>query len=114
MGFTIRRDGEERFFGGKDVPDFLVKANTILLIIGRYEYRISTADSISIDTGAGLAQFTGTITELKEEIKPVFFHSASSTGVTSYNDLDDKPFTSAEVTSLKQILAINNTDQNNT
>lgn len=110
-GYTIARDGEERFFGSGVVPDFYVKANTIVLTIGRFEYKISTSDFISIDNGSGPNDFSGTIAELKEQIKPVFFSGNSSGGgVTSYNDLADKPFTSVQINALKQILGVDNPD----
>lgn len=112
-GVTIKQDGAERFFGSQVAPDFYVKGNTIVLTIGRYEYKISTSDNISIDSGSGLSVFSGTITQLKEAVKPVFYKANSGTGgtgVSSYNDLQDKPFTSAEIAQLKQILQVNNPD----
>lgn len=112
-GATLIRDGEERFFSSQLTPDFYARGNTIVLAIGKYEYRINAADSISIDTGFGASLFSGSITELKQAVKDIFFNAnagSGGSGVTSYNDLDDKPFTSAQVAAIKQLLGVDNPD----
>lgn len=90
-GATIVQDGLERFFGGNTSPGFTVKGNTIVLEIGRYTYKISTTDTISIDSGSGPASFSGTISQLKAAIKPVF-PKANTGSSGSGNDADAQTF----------------------
>lgn len=92
-----------------DDVDVAADNTTNQIIISEFrqiKFWISTSQTLEVEGST----ITGTNQQKADLIAPVFARASTGTGgVTSYNDLTDKPFTDAEIAFLKSLYTTDNT-----